>query len=227
MTKRKKWQVMLDITMTILLPLLMAYSLFGEALHEWAGLALFHQAFHFSWLKNIGRGKYNGLRLVTSIVNGLIIIGMFLMVTSGILMSKHIFTFLPQTVLIPLARLIHLAASYWFYCLTSLHLGMNWQKLMIVPKKIFHLKKNTARKWLLRVAAIMIALLGCYEFIQRDFWGYMSLANQFAFYDFSEPLWHFMGAYLAVLGFWVVIGHYGLLLVQKYLRLKKSTYLTK
>ncbi|MBD5535878.1 MAG: hypothetical protein HDQ99_09535 [Lachnospiraceae bacterium] len=46
--------------MTILLPVLMAYSLVGEAVHEWLGIVMFflftmHQVINWLWYKNLVR----------------------------------------------------------------------------------------------------------------------------------------------------------------------------
>ena len=61
MPKRK----ILDAAMVLLLPLLMAYSLIGEAFHEVTGtlmLALFilHHWLNRGWWKSLFRGKRNG-----------------------------------------------------------------------------------------------------------------------------------------------------------------------
>ena len=40
MPTKRKIQILVDFTMTILLPPLMAYSLVGEKAHEWLGIYL-------------------------------------------------------------------------------------------------------------------------------------------------------------------------------------------
>ena len=49
-----------DLAMTVLLLLLMAYSLVGEAAHEWLGTAIFalfvlHHFLHGKWCRNLLR----------------------------------------------------------------------------------------------------------------------------------------------------------------------------
>lgn len=39
--KKRSWKVVIDIAMVICLPVLMAYQLVGEALHEWVGMVMF------------------------------------------------------------------------------------------------------------------------------------------------------------------------------------------
>ena len=58
--KAKRWIV--DAVMVVLLPVLMAYSLVGEAFHEVAGtlmlvLFLLHHWLNRAWLKGLFRGR--------------------------------------------------------------------------------------------------------------------------------------------------------------------------
>ena len=53
-----------DLLMTVMLPLQMAYSLIGETYHEAEGVILFalfiaHHAMHLNWWRNLFRGRYN------------------------------------------------------------------------------------------------------------------------------------------------------------------------
>ena len=96
MPKRK----ILDAAMVLLLPLLMAYSLIGEAFHEVAGslmLALFilHHRLNRGWWKSLFRGKYSLQRVFRTALNLLLLLFMICQPLCGILMSKHLYTFLP------------------------------------------------------------------------------------------------------------------------------------
>lgn len=57
----KKW--ITDLAMTVLLLLLMAYSLVGEVLHEWMGIAMLalfilHHIWNRAWYRSIGRAGH-------------------------------------------------------------------------------------------------------------------------------------------------------------------------
>ena len=65
---KKKIQLIIDISMTLLLPLLMAYSLIGEAFHEVVGIAMFvlfivHHILNRKWYGALFKGKYNARRI--------------------------------------------------------------------------------------------------------------------------------------------------------------------
>ena len=64
----KRIRRLLDIAMTIMLPILMAYSLVGEMLHEIIGtlmLVLFvlHHVMNRKWYPALFKGKYDGRRI--------------------------------------------------------------------------------------------------------------------------------------------------------------------
>ena len=68
----KKW--ITDLAMTVLLLLLMAYSLVGEVLHEWMGITmlvlfLLHHIWNRAWYKSIGRGRPSPYRAVQTALN--------------------------------------------------------------------------------------------------------------------------------------------------------------
>ena len=126
--KRKRMAV--DAAMTVLLPCLMAYSLIGETFHEAAGvgmLALFlaHHVLNRGWSRGLFRGRYRPLRAVRTAVDLLLCGVMVCLPLSGILMSKHLFLFLPETGLAAGARTVHLLTAYWGFLLLCLHLGLH------------------------------------------------------------------------------------------------------
>lgn len=74
--KTKRWIV--DAAMVLLLPVLMAYSLVGEALHEVVGtlmlvLFLLHHWLNRAWLKGLFRGRYTPRRVFQTAINLLLL----------------------------------------------------------------------------------------------------------------------------------------------------------
>lgn len=99
MKKKRIIKIILDLLMTILLPLLMIQALAGEELHEWIGILMFilfimHHILNFNWYKNLLKGKYNAVRSVGTLVNTAILICMIFIAISGVLLSQYVFVFL-------------------------------------------------------------------------------------------------------------------------------------
>ena len=83
MTIRQKLRILVDVAMTALLLPLMAYSLVGEAAHEWLGLAIFvlllvHHALNFHWYRGLAKGQWNPLRAFQTAIN-FALLGYFLL----------------------------------------------------------------------------------------------------------------------------------------------------
>lgn len=114
---KQKAKYLIDFSMTILLPLLMAYTLVGEAAHEWLGMAMLalfilHHALNFRWLKNLPCGRYSGFRILQTVLAVLIFLTMLGSMVSGILMSRYVFGFLHLR-MGDWTQRIHLFCAYW------------------------------------------------------------------------------------------------------------------
>ena len=106
-----------------------------------------------------------------------------------------------------MCRILHMLAAYWGFVLMSLHLGVHWNMMMGMAGKAAG-KPSVLRTWILRIIGIAIAAYGIYAFISRGIGSYMTLQNVFVFFDYEEPLYLFYLDYIAVMGFFVWIGHY-------------------
>ena len=205
-------KIMTDILMTVILLLLMAYSLVGEAAHEWLGIGMFvlfilHHILNRRWSQNLLNGKYTPYRILQTALVFLLLISMLGSMVSGIILSHHALTFLHISRGQSWARTVHMLCGYWGFVLMSLHLGLHWNTMLAMAGKMVK-KSSVPRTWALRIAGCMIAAYGAYAFAQRGLGRYMTLRDQFVFFDFSEPLILFLLDYVAIMGLFVFIGHY-------------------
>ncbi|MCD8054678.1 MAG: DUF4405 domain-containing protein [Lachnospiraceae bacterium] len=211
MKPKMKLKIAVDVAMTLLLILLMAYELVGEAAHEWLGMgicALFilHHVLNTGWSKNLLRGHYSVLRGVQTVLTAGVAITMVGSMISGLLLSEHTFSFFPIRSVYSYASRVHMLCAYWGFVLLSLHLGFHWNMMIGITKR--YLRTNRIRTWVLRGAAFAIAAYGMYAFVERDIGNYMLLRYHFVFFDFEEPLFFCVLDYAAVMGLFVLIGHY-------------------
>ena len=205
-------KIITDILMTIILLLLMAYSMVGEAAHEWLGIGMFvlfisHHVLNSSWSRNLCKGRYTPFRILHTALVVLVLISMIGSMISGIVLSRHALAFLPITSGQSWARTLHLISAYWGFVLMSLHLGLHWNIMLAMAGKIVK-KPSVPRTWVLRIAGCLIAAYGAYAFAQRGVGRYMTLQDQFVFFDFSELLILFLLDYVATMGLFVFIGYY-------------------
>ena len=198
----KTKRMILDAAMLLLLPLLMAYSLIGEAFHEVTGtlmltLFLLHHWLNRSWWKVLLKGRYSLQRIFQTTLNLLLLLFMIVQPLCGILMSKYLYTFLPTAGMASVARAIHLPLAYWGFVLMSLHAGTHLGSML--PKRK---KRRTAL-----VILSAISLYGIYAFFKRQILDYMFLKMQFVFFDYSESRLLFLADYLAVMVCFAVLGY--------------------
>lgn len=211
---KKKSKLAVDILMTLTLLFLMGYQLWGETAHEWAGafmLVLFiaHHVLNAAWHRNLFRGKYTGVRILTGAVDLVLFVVMICLMVSGITMSRHVFAFLPINGGMGTARLIHMAACYWGFVLMAFHLGLHWGMMLARFRQMLGMNKlSGACSLILRLMGIMTAGYGLYVFVTRDLATYMFLRTQFVFLDYSESPISFYIDYLVMTGLFIWIAHY-------------------
>lgn len=200
---QKKARLITDISMTLLMPLLMAYSLIGEKFHEIAGTAMLllfivHHVMNRKWFGSLFRGRYNASRVFRTAIDILLLIYMILQPMSGMLMSRYLYTFLPALPLSVLARTVHILLAYWGYMLISVHAGTH------IAFQSSKLKKDI--RIALLAACLTVSAYGCFAFVKRGFWGYMSGRTLFAFFDYDEPLIFFILDHIAVMVLFMTAG---------------------
>ncbi|GAA0799914.1 hypothetical protein GCM10008910_26890 [Faecalicatena orotica] len=100
MYQKKQLKLAVDIAMTLSLLLLMGYQFWGDVLHELAGTAMFllmiaHHFLNAGWYVHLFKGKYTYVRVLQLLVNTMLLAAMLGLMISGIILSRHVFSFLP------------------------------------------------------------------------------------------------------------------------------------
>ena len=211
---------LVDLSMTVLLLLLMAYSLVGEAAHEWLGvamLALFlcHHVLNAGWYRNLRKGRYSAFRICQTALAGLLFLTMLGSMASGILMSRYVFDFPPLRGRRELVRAIHLLCAYWGFLLTGLHLGLHGSMVLGAARRMTKAKPSRTRTDVLRLLALWITVYGAAGFYRDNILSYLLLRTHFVFFDYDQPLTLFFADHLAMLGLFAILAYYGGKLLQK------------
>ena len=204
--KKKHIRTVVDMVMIVLLPMLMAYSLIGEKLHEIIGTILFalfivHHVLNRQWYKAIFNGKYTPRRIFQTVLNFLLLVFMLTQPISGILMSKYLYSSIRIAGSSATARELHLFLAYWGFVFMCLHAGTH----MCAPiKKLQARGRRTLTMILIALGAISV--YGGYAFVKRRLPEYMFLRSSFAFFDFGEPRIFFFHDYIAMMILFAAIG---------------------
>lgn len=196
MRKRKILRLSVDIGMTVLLFVLMAYQLTGQFAHEWAGAVMLvvfaaHHILTRQWFLSLGKGKYAPLRVIQTAVDALLLADMLALMVSGIIMSRYVFAFLPPFGRVSTARLLHLAASHWGFVLMGVHLGLHWGGMVGMVRGRLGWKPSRLRQVILWITTAAVGAYGVYAFAANQFGQYLFLQVEFAFFDFARPAYWF------------------------------------
>lgn len=221
MNQTMRLKLVVDIGMTVLLFVLMAYQLTGDFAHEWAGAAMFllfilHHVLNRRWALSLGKGGYPPLRIVQTVLDLFLLAAMLGLMVSGIILSRHVFSFLPISGGAAMARRLHLLSSYWGFVLMSLHLGLHWGMIVGMARKALKLPGSQGCSIVLRAAAGGIALYGTWAFLFRyQLWLYLFRRAEFVLFDaFSRPAILFFADHLAMMGTFVLIAYGGVRLLR-------------
>ena len=188
MKPKQKAKITIDVLMTALLVVLMAYPITDQLIHEWVGagmLLLFiaHHILNCYWFKTLGKGKYSALRATQTAVDILLLADMLALMFSGIRLSRYVFTFLPGLGSAATARLLHMMASYWGLVLMGFHLGLHWG-VVTAPLRRRLGGKAGPLPWCAGIAA---GLYGAFSLWTHRIWQYLTLRSEFIQFDFDRP----------------------------------------
>ena len=215
----KKLRMIIDILMVVLLPLLMAYSLIGEKLHEILGISIFalfiaHHIINRKWWMSLFKGKYNSVRILNTVVNLFLAVFMILQPISGILMSKYILKNVMISGTASTMRKIHMTLAYWGFIMLSFHLGLH---IKAMSEKI-NKHMNKAIRTVIAVLFLLIAAYGVYAFKKRGLGDYLMMKVMFAFFDYKESKVRFLLDYAAIMVLFGELAYLiqsGLLLIER------------
>ena len=214
MKAKQNVKIIIDICMTILLFVLMAFHYVGLQWHEFTGAAMLvffilHHVLNGNWYRALGKGKYRSGRIFFMVVDVVLLVDMLLLMFSGIAMSRYVFRFRELPVSKAWARGMHMTASYAGFLLMGFHIGLHYGMVMGMVRKAFSITKtNAVRTWILRIVAVMVAAYGVYALYTRKFMDYIFQKVMFAFFDYEEPVIYFVLDYVAIMGLMIFISYY-------------------
>jgi len=218
----KRIKISIDILMTVAMFFLMGMRLTGQMLHEITGAALFvlfitHLILNRKWIKAVPKGKYTAYRVMQTVINCLLFVGILLLMLTGMAMSGYVFTWLPLPIPMGTARSLHLITSHAVYLVMSMHIGMHFAAMIAgAGRRIRAIRKpwGSILVGFFRVLAIAVAVYGVLALLNRKFISYISGKMEFAYVDYDESIFWFFLDYAAIMGLCIFTIHY----VAKFIR---------
>ena len=201
----KRLRHITDALLTLLLLCLMAYQATGEAVHEWRGVAMtallvLHHVLNRRWYGALFKGRYSARRVISVIVNALLLISILLTAVCGMSMSSHAVSFLYGLLPVHFAQRFHLAMSFWSFVLMGLHLGLH------LPAQAGGASMSGSAKKVIVGASVLVAAVGAWLFIKNGIPGYLFFRTPFAMFDYTKSLPRVLLENLAMLALFTAVG---------------------
>jgi hypothetical protein len=193
----------------------LSYRVAGDISHEWIGVSVFvlfvlHHIINRRWYRQIPKGKYDYRRILTFIVNFLLLITMLVVIITGLLHSRTVLAFLrlPGGMII---RLIHTTAAYWSIILVAVHIGLHWGMIMNAFRKMLKIRgENRTRKIAMRSIALAFVSFGVWSSFDRDIFSKLFLGFSFDYWPEERPAILFSAANLSIMGVYIYVTYYAL-----------------
>lgn len=213
---KKKFKVLIDISMTVLIIILMGYYITETKIHEILGITLFvlfsvHNILNIKWYKSIFKGKYSFQRIFHIIINLLLLIAMFGMMISSIMLTTNVSA-------IVLGRKLHMLFNSWLFVLISIHIGLHLNRIIT---KINKKMKNNTFEYVYYLLIAIISVFGLYSFISSGLWEDMFLLKEYKFFDYEKSCITFYLEYISIM-FFISITIYSLLLLINKIKNRKE-----
>lgn len=151
----------------------------GQPFHEIAGLFfavmyLTHILLNWKWVVNVTRKMFDRKLPWNTrgsyALNLLLLISMTFVIVSGVLISKVVFPNIHVAANQIWFRTTHIAFSYLVLLLVGVHLGLHWQWVINIWRKIWHFQsKNLPVRYTARILTVFVLLFGVYEINHTGF----------------------------------------------------------
>ena len=209
-------RILLDCFILTIFLLTLSFSFLPKLLHEVLGLLLpiavvLHLVWNRSWFSALRRGKWTWLRSLQTVCNALLIVGLFIVLGTGVCLSNHLFKDMIPLYLQRNMTLhqLHVSLPYGMLLLVGLHLGLHWHGWWERFLQKMGWQRST---WRYR-AACLVAVLGLlgsgiYGSFLNRVGDRLLMKHIFATEATKEPFAVFFLLLLGIMALYAVVGFY-------------------
>ncbi|MFV0481783.1 MAG: DUF4405 domain-containing protein [Campylobacteraceae bacterium] len=201
MSKKQILRNFTNIVMILLFISLFLNKITGNKIHESFGVLflsfiILHVSINSGWFTSFFRAKQTTFRVLNTLIIFLMLLSMSTLIFSSIMISKFVFTFLGFKSTLMLQQ-IHTTSAYWFLFFSSIHIGLQWQRLVAFAKKRFPINVKLNYIFILFVSALIVIYAG-YVVMQRDIISKLFMRFAFEFWNYEQAKWHVVLDYVSI-----------------------------
>jgi len=214
-------KLVIDVVMTALMLVEMAYKFTGNMVHELVGISLFvlfiiHNILNRRWYQTIFSGKMNVRRILNITVNILRLVMMVVLMMSAMPISRTIFAFMHISNNGLIARQIHTLAAYWGLILMAIHVGMHWGMIMDGVRKMIGIRGiSRVRTIILRIFVVLIVVNGMQASFDRSVGSKLILYSTFDIFNSDESVVKLFADYLSIVAIYICGTYYSMKIALK------------
>lgn len=174
-----------------------------------------HNILNRQWYRYLTKGRYTTLRIINTGTVFAIFLCAISLISTGIVLSAHVFHFLNIEKGMLIARPLHMLSAYWCFIFLSFHLGLHWNQIvnLITKNKRYTLSRRV--HILSKMALSGVCIFGIYSLIKQQFISYMFMKNHFVFFDYEQSMLSFFGEYVSILFLFATTSYVMTLLLKK------------
>ena len=212
-------RLVIDLVMTVLMLVAMAYHVTGNTIHEVVGIVLFilftvHNILNRRWYKMIIKGTYNVRRILKIMINLLFLVSMVVVMISSVPISRDIFPYFSINNDM-VVRQIHVLTAYWGFIFMAVHIGVSWGTIINAVRKMTGITgMSRIRTIVLRVLAVLIVIYGVQTSFERDLGSKLIIYDPFGSYILDNSTMGVLMDYLSIMGIYICGTHYALKFVR-------------
>jgi len=212
---------LLNIAMIVLLLIILDYRFTGNGPHEIGSIILLllfvlHNVLNRGWYEVFFKGRQSSRRVLMTLFNLLLVLTMITVFVTGVLISKTVFASLGLQSKGLLMHDWHQGSAYASFILTAIHLGLHCEMLMAKLKTWLHIDRFD-RSWivLIRSISIFVIAYGIYASFSNHIGANLLMQHIFNGWGVRPSLWSFLLDYLAIMGCYVGVTYYLLILIKR------------
>lgn len=207
-------RICLDAVLLIVFLLTMSFQFLPKILHEVLGILMLaatalHLSWNRPWFSSLFRGKWHFRRVLSVIINCLLVVNLVIIMATGMMISNHLFKgmlgiYLQRNIMV---HQLHVSLPYLLLILLGIHLGLHWSPLWHRFLNWCHWNVKSLKYMV--CCYFMLALLvigGVYSSFMNQIGDRLQLKHIFATDATKEPFGIFMLMLLSIIGMYAIVG---------------------
>lgn len=208
-------RIFLDIILLLLIILNVSFQFLPKILHELFGILILvaiisHLICNRHWFYALCRGRWNLLRIVSTMIDLLLLINIVCILSTGMMISNYLFKgmwgiYLQRNTLV---HQLHVSLPYLLLVLVGLHLGLHWSALWQCFVNYCSFNRILKYTFISKFIVLLLIIDGIIASFMNQVGDRLQLKHIFATPATDTSLAVFSLLLLGIVGMYTVVGYW-------------------